>query len=413
MRKKLRKAKMVLLKSIDALDGCFVRLDETLLDGLECRTALRIKHDPPDFLSESHEPVYNSWMRQDLLVAFVQTLVTHRLCFSHSNVSFMELTEAFEFEGGFSLSGSRRNCELGVLKGPPLRPGLANRKRKADDMDALKWVFDCAANSLASWYRLQHGFEHNTNRRNACKPPTFDCSSTRALIKILNPPQKIVESVGDFTFDLCTRKACWLVSILTSFGVLRNELIEAKQHAKDDFSSFAFDLLQRKIESDPCGPFLCVLGDGPRCCFKSTFFGSSNGVQRALNPAVFATDTINTVLAYGSLAIEKAETSLGKINSMPPNVKFSRAVVNFAIKVVNISPRLGSLLSLACSTSHSNERTLFESSLSKHGIKVCAWNPSDVKFGTNTPLLFPPSLKNFASHAVNRNACPFLVIECE
>lgn len=403
---------MVLLRAIDCCDNRFIRLDATLLEGVQCRTALKIKYDPPDFLTDSHEPVYNSWMRYDLLVAFVQTLVTHRLCFSYCNVSFMELTEAFEFEGGFSLSGSKRNCELGIIKGPPLRPGLATRKRKSDDLDALKWVFDCAANAFASWYRLQHAFDYNINTRTNCKPPNFDCSSTRALIKILNPPDKMAETTGDFTFDLCSRKACWLISILTSFGVLRNELIESKQHSKDDYSSRAFDLLQRKIETDPCGPFLCVLGDGPRCCFKSVFFGtSSSGAQRPLNPSTFANDTVATVLGFGSLASDNAETSISKTNCMPPNVKFSRAVVNFAFKIVKISPRLGSMLSLACSTCPSNERSLFESSLAKHGLKVCAWSPSEMKFGTQTPLLFPPSLKNL-SYSVNRNACPSFVIEC-
>lgn len=389
----------IFLQPIDCATGeGLVRLTPSLLDDFDCQTSLRLRHDPPTYLDSNGAAVYETWMRRDLAIAFVQTLTSRRMCFSLNIVSFAELQEALQFEGGFSLSSSssKREAESAVLKGPPLRPGLLNRKRKLEDRDEVKRVLASSATAIASWARLQHGLEYHSQKTQACKSPNFQCSATRCLIKVLNPPEKLIEPTGDAIYEISTTRPTWLVSLLTSFAVLRNELVESDAHSKADFSSFAFSLLQRKVASDPTGSFVCVLGDMPKCC-RSYSSPCCIYRQRPVSVHSFPEDVLHAVVQHGSTLQSSGQSAEG---AMTERVKYARALVGMAIKTVKTAPRLASLLSSI--NSHlpkSYEQCKFEAYLSKHGVDVVSWNPSvDCKLScSSNPLLFPPSLKNIVT----------------
>ena len=395
-----------------------VRLDTRLLTGIECRTFLQIKNDDPCSVLEDGVRVFQSWMRKDLLTAFVQTLVTHRLCYSESRISFSELVNAFEYEGGLSLFHPLLNknacSETNVLHYVP-RMGIGYRKRKRSASESLRLIFQQVVNAISSWHRLQHALEYNIRKANGlasassstfltCKPPSFDCSSSRFVIRLLNPPDKIAETTNDPTFELCNRKSCWLVKILSGFASLRNELVESKCHSKDDYSSHAFTLLQRKAESDSCGPFVSVLADTSRCCFKTVFYGSSSSqYQRAHNPLSFANEIIGAVLSYGNVVDASSTT-------MSTHVKFSRALVALALKTIKSMPRIGSLLTLSTPSSQASlERKLLEEELQKNKLHVVSWSDTTT---LNIPLLFPPCLRNIINNNnQTRNNTPTLCLE--
>lgn len=451
--------KFVFLKPIDATgDQEIVRLEKSLLHGFESRTSLQLKNQPPNSLQTTTNgdviPVYNIWMRKQLLVAFVQTLVTRRLCYSETEVSFAELTAAFEYEGGFHLASASTSSKNASLTAPP-RPGIAYRKRRRSIEEALQTVFDSAATAIASWYRLQHGVDFHTRFLSSslatsnCRPAEFDCTPTRALVKILNPPDRIHEGSGDSLFEISNRKPCWLLSILASFGVLRNELIESGAQTKDDFSSHSFTLLQRKIDNDPCGNFVSVLADGPKCCYKLTFCGLGS---KGTNPTTFANDVVNSVLSYGpfqeiqqqtTIQLQQSASSSSSSSAsnnqpaqpaqpapqpapqpaqpaqqppMSPVVKFSRALVAVAIRTIKTMPKLASMLTLseAANGSMSYERKLFEESMKKHSMRIVTWRPTEVSGNStsSSAILFPPCVKNIThTHSKASTAHCYVVLE--
>lgn len=395
-----------------------VRLDTRLLTGIECRTSLQVKNDDPCSILEDGVRVFQSWMRKELLIAFVQTLVTHRLCYSETLVSFAELVNAFEYEGGLSLFNpllsKNSSQETNVLYTIP-RMGIGYRKRTRSTSDSVRLIFNQVVCAIVSWHRLQHALDYSIRKASGfssasaspfltCKPPTFDCSSSRFVIRMLNPPEKIAETTNDPTFELCNRKSCWLTKILSGYASLRNELVESKVHSKEDYSSNAFTLLQRKAECDSCGPFVSVLADTSRCCFKSVFYGSSvSQYQRAHNPLSFANEIIGAVLSYGNIVDSSSTT-------MSTHVKFSRALVALALKTIKSMPRIGSLLTLSSSSSQASlERKLFEEELQKCKLHVVSWSDTSM---ANTPLLFPPCLRNIVNNNnQSRNNTPTLCLE--
>jgi len=449
--------KSVILIPIDAPDqSTGVRLDVWLLKGIESRTALQIRNDPCTRFF--HLPntnlkikLYNSWMRRSLLLAFVQTLVTQRLCFSERNVSFAELMHAFEYEGGLHLfypllSKHAGSCGTDIAMGPTPRPGIANKKRKKSTESSLLPIFASAACALANWHRLQHGLDYNFKKARSgsiqyssfvCKPPSFECSSTRFALRILNSPDKIAETGTDPTFELATRKPQWLSCILESISVLRNELVESNVHASHDYSSMAFTHLQRKVDTDPCGAFLSVLADTSRCCAKSVF-----ATGKAHNPVQFAAEVISHVLSYGNIhspssgsasassassassapasaASSAAASSSNHSHSaeavMNTQVKFSRATVQLALKIMKSMPRIGSLLSLSNHVhgfqSQSLERKLFEEELLKHDLKVISWNETSSS-SFMQPLMFPPCLRNLTTNSSpHKVGTPIVLLE--
>lgn len=393
----------VILLPIDctsSLDG--VRFDTTLVNGVDSRTSLQLRHDAPSSYLNDETAVYHSWMRKRLLVAFIQTLTTRVLCYDENHVGFSELCAAFEYEGGFHVFHpflSIQRVELAIGCGGRL--GLQSRKQKQSLHDSIVRICKHAVAAIVSWHRLQHGLEFNHRGSVSCRAPSFECSSTRFLIKILNPPERITETVPDSTFELCTRQPFWLISILSSFAILRNELIVSKAHSKDDFSSYSFTLLQRRVESDPVGPFLSVLADSPRCCSRLLHHGQIH------NPSIFSSEIVSAVISHGAVAVEVATAV---VPAMPQHIKYARALVSLALKVLKTMPRLASLLSLSQSGPPSVERSVFEDELQRQNLRVVSWSDAGAFGGSSVaPLLFPPCLRHIT--VTNRVQTVSLMIE--
>lgn len=384
--------KHVLLQPIDQPDGTgLVRLNTSLLHGIDSLTSLRLKHDPPDFFLDDGTPVYCSWMRSDLLIAYVQTITSQRPCFTEHVVSFSELQEALNHEGGFHLFQNKKDdlSDNSIVKGSVPRTLVGCKRTRSEIEREVKTTLCAASCAISSWVRLQHAFMFNANKTcGMCNSPGFSSSSSRVTLKIIDPPLKIVEHTLDPIHDNAVKRPHWLNCFVAAFAVLRSELVEAQVHTSTDYSGFAFKKMQRKVDGDCTGDFLCILGDMPACCKRGNCCNQS---PRGIHLSEFEASVFKAVVDAG---VRRSNT-----DSLSEKTMYCRALIGLALKRIQSIPRLASLLSISREDHVSHEQTKLQSYFLKHNIRIVAWSQSQLE--NETPLVFPPSLRRFVSHSPN------------
>ena len=374
-----------------------VLVDKTLFSSVACRTASLLSHQTPDCNIDGIDG-WRTTVSRAIFVAFIKSIV-HREFIVCRDLDYAEVVRFFEYEG-LSVPGSKTVDDSGgpgaggYLSASTMSIGFF--KPASRPSETVKHISSLVANALLEWPRIAAGIlgaAHDDNE----KAINFTCSSSRAWVCFAERPT-IELSGGDEIYHLARKRPKWLLSTLSSIGVVHFKLcartsLDSSQRDERSFTQLA----RLGVETDSAYNFLSVKRD-------------MSQEQRSSNSELlrYADKWANAVLS--------ATTDFGELKTervMPAAVKYARASVSMAERLVRGSPVCSRIFNGACSdsadTTHTPERAILEKMLKSRGIKVVRWYiEARTQCRPFVPICFPPS---FVQKEGNSGPCVLLDFE--
>jgi len=268
-----------------------------------------------------------------MLVAFLKSL-THHEFIVPSGTTYHEAMRTFEYEGIAVPCGDAVQSTEFKLDTVPFGIGMACREEKA--AVALTRVATLVSSAILEWPRLDIGLRAALRGTEA----EFTCTHLRAWVRFADL-QNLERSAGDDLYHLAKKRHHWLQLTLKAIGLIHAKLCAKgilQVEARDERS---FTTLARNgIDTDSARFFLST-----KCDFSHTSreivreSGSRDIIRHAER---FAASAMQTVAEYGP-----ARPSMPPI-SIPIGVKYARACISLAERLVRQTPDCASLFSSRC-----------------------------------------------------------------
>ena len=309
-----------------------VLVDTLVLGEYQCRSALVVKNESAPMCFDG-VPAYHSSMSRTMLVAFLKSL-THHEFIVPSGTTYHEAMRTFEYEGIAVPCGDAVQSTEFKLDTVPFGIGMACREEKA--AVALTRVATLVSSAILEWPRLDIGLRAALRGTEA----EFTCTHLRAWVRFADL-QNLERSAGDDLYHLAKKRHHWLQLTLKAIGLIHAKLCAKgilQVEARDERS---FTTLARNgIDTDSARFFLST-----KCDFSHTSreivreSGSRDIIRHAER---FAASAMQTVAEYGP-----ARPSMPPI-SIPIGVKYARACISLAERLVRQTPDCASLFSSRC-----------------------------------------------------------------
>lgn len=257
--------------------------------------------------------------------------------------------------------------------------GLAMRKLEERPAQTMQHIVTLVANAMLEWPRLAFGIEANLRGSD----PGFTCSSSRVWIRFAQRP--FMERYGgDEMYHLAKNRPYWLVATLGSIGWCHYWVAKRGIVSSDVRDAHSFTKLARQgLEMDSTHYFISCKRDMPR-----TKRSENREILRHADR--FASWVLSTVDDFGAVGHGTAASTI------PSHVKYARASISMAERLVKETPNCSRLFNGDCADENDRrstpERTLLEKTLKSRGAKVVRWKDFDEKDAPARPLVFPPSL---------------------
>lgn len=377
-----------------------MRVDRTIVDAYDCRTAKMLRNDPPHDVVDG-VPVWNVNVTRSMLVAFIKSLVSHEFVIP-KDVSYEDAVRVLDYEGIGCPGNEIVKPRLRETLLHPTSVGFGVYMAEEAAAERMARVATMVANAIVEWPRPRIMITETLEGKET------DASSSASRFWVRFAPRPHMEKYGgELLYALSRKRPAWLQTTLGAIGFVHCEMVRRGEFDTNSRDEKSFTKLADYIRrNDVTRFYISVRRDMPRH-------------HRDLNRDVikhadrWASWVLTTVNDHGDpremVQHDDRRTRRGTGNAA---TMYARAAIALAEREVTQTPNCYRLFSGDCCDEERRvstpEREVLKKALKERGAKLVRWrdSPTDNDKPIN-PLAFPPS---FYSHLLGDGPCALIEI---